>query len=231
MRGLLVSSSFGNAGRYPFHPAQLASSCREITPSRWLSRGHRAPTGERAGLDFFQVRIIHSTGSECVTLIAPETAKNRRGGLIMNLVRWDPFRELEEMSNRLNRLFERPTLRTGNGKEALTVADWVPSVDISETDTEYLIKAELPEVKKEDVKVTLQDGVLMIQGERQQEKEEKGKKFHRVERSYRSFVRSFTLPDYVDNTNVKAEFKEGILNLHLPKYERAKPKAIEVRVG
>ena len=149
----------------------------------------------------------------------------------MNLVRWDPFRELEEMSNRLNRLFERPTLRTGNGKEALTVADWVPSVDISETDTEYLIKAELPEVKKEDVKVTLQDGVLMIQGERQQEKEEKGKKFHRVERSYGSFVRSFTLPDYVDNTNVKAEFKEGILNLHLPKSERAKPKAIEVSAG
>jgi len=149
----------------------------------------------------------------------------------MNLVRWVPFRELEEMSNRLNRLFERPTLRTGNGKEALTVADWVPSVDISETDTEYLIKAELPEVKKEDVKVTLQDGVLMIQGERQQEKEEKGKKFHRVERSYGSFVRSFTLPNYVDNTNVKAEFKEGILNLHLPKSERAKPKAIEVRVG
>ena len=149
----------------------------------------------------------------------------------MNLVRWDPFRELEEMSNRLNRLFERPTLRTGNGKEALTVADWVPSVDISETDTEYLIKAELPEVKKEDVKVTVQDGVLMIQGERQQEKEEKGKKFHRVERSYGSFVRTFTLPDYVDDTRVKAEFKEGILTLHLPKSEKAKPKAIEVRVG
>jgi HSP20 family protein len=149
----------------------------------------------------------------------------------MNLVRWDPFRELEEMSNRLNRLFERPALRTGNGKETLTVADWVPSVDISETDTEYLIKAELPEVKKEDVKVTMQDGVLTIQGERRQEKEEKDKKFHRVERSYGSFVRSFTLPDYVDDTKVKAEFKEGILNLHLPKSEKAKPKAIEVRVG
>lgn len=149
----------------------------------------------------------------------------------MNLVRWDPFRELEEMSNRLNRIFHRPALRTGNGKEALTIADWVPSVDISETDTEYLIKAELPEVKKEDVKVTLQDGVLTIQGERKQEKEEKGKKFHRVERSYGSFVRSFTLPDYVDDAKVKAEFKEGILNLHLPKSEKAKPKAIEVRVG
>jgi len=149
----------------------------------------------------------------------------------MNLVRWDPFRELEEMSNRLNRIFHRPTLRTGNGKEALTIADWAPSVDISETDSEYLIKAELPEVKKEDVKVTLQDGVLTIQGDRKQEKEEQGKKFHRVERSYGSFVRSFTLPDYVDDAKVKAEFKEGILNLHLPKSEKAKPKAIDVRVG
>ena len=149
----------------------------------------------------------------------------------MNLVRWDPFRELEEMSNRLNRIFHRPARRTGNGKEALTIADWAPSVDISETDSEYLIKGELPGVKKEDVKVMLQDGVLTIQGERKQEKEEKGKKFHRVERSYGSFVRSFTLPDYVDDAKVKAEFKEGILNLHLPKSEKAKPKAIEVRVG
>ena len=149
----------------------------------------------------------------------------------MNLVRWDPFRELEEMTNRLSRLFEHPALRTGNGRETLTVADWVPSVDISETDTEYLIKAELPEVKKEDVKVTLQDGVLTIQGERKQEKEEKRKKFHRVERSYGSFVRSFTLPDYVDDTKARAEFKEGILNLHLPKSERTKPKAIEVKVA
>lgn len=149
----------------------------------------------------------------------------------MNLVRWDPFRDLEEMSNRLNRLFDRRTLRTGDGKEALMVADWAPSVDISETDTEYLIKAELPEVKKEDVKVTLEDGVLTIQGDRKQEKEEKGKKFHRVERSYGSFVRSFTLPDYVDETKVRAEFKEGVLNLHLPKSEKAKPKAIEVKVA
>lgn len=149
----------------------------------------------------------------------------------MNLVRWDPFRDLEEMSNRLNRLFDRPALRTGNGRESLTVADWVPSVDISETDTEYLIKAELPEVRKEDVKVTLEDGVLTIQGERRQEKEEKSKKFHRVERSYGSFVRCFTLPDYVDDAKVKAEYREGILNLHLPKSERAKPKAIEVKVG
>jgi HSP20 family protein len=113
----------------------------------------------------------------------------------------------------------------------MTVADWVPSVDVSETEGEYQIKAELPEVKKEDVKVTVEDGVLTIQGERKHEKEEKGKKYHRVERSYGSFVRSFTLPDLVDEEKVKAEFKDGVLNVQLPKSEKAKPKAIEVAVG
>jgi len=146
------------------------------------------------------------------------------------LMRWDPFRELEDMSDRLNRMFARPATRT-NGKETMIVADWTPSVDISETDGEYLIKAELPDVKREDVKVTLEDGVLTIQGERKQEREEKGKKYHRVERSYGSFVRSFSLPDVIDEEKVKAEFRDGVLNLHLPKSEKAKPKAIEVKVG
>ena len=149
----------------------------------------------------------------------------------MNLVRWDPFRELEDLSNRLNRVIARSSSPSTDGKETLTMADWTPSVDISETDTEYLIKAELPEVKKEDVKVTVENGVLTIQGERRQEKEEKGKKFHRIERAYGSFVRSFSIPDYVDDGKVTAEFKDGILNLHLPKSEKAKPKAIEVKVS
>jgi HSP20 family protein len=113
----------------------------------------------------------------------------------------------------------------------MVVADWVPSVDVSETDGEYQIKAEIPDVKKEDVKVTVEDGVLTIQGERKQEKEEKGKKYHRVECSYGSFVRSFTLPDLVDEGKVKAEFKDGVLNLKLPKSEKAKPKSIEVKIG
>ena len=149
----------------------------------------------------------------------------------MTLVRWDPFRELEDMSDRLNRMFSRPTLPQANGKETMVVADWVPSVDVSETEGEYQIKAEIPDVKKENVKVTLEDGVLTIQGERKQEQEEKGKKYHRVERSYGSFARSFTLPDLVDEEKVKAEFKDGVLNLLLPKSENAKPKAIEVKVG
>ena len=148
----------------------------------------------------------------------------------MTLVRWDPFRELEDMSERLNRVFSRPSLRN-SGKENLTVADWMPTVDISETEGEYLIKAELPEVRKEDVKVTVENGVLTLQGERRQEKDEKGKRFHRVERSYGSFVRSFSLPESVDENAVKAEYKEGVLNLHLPKSEKVKPKAIDVKVG
>ncbi|HET9607266.1 MAG TPA: Hsp20/alpha crystallin family protein [Edaphobacter sp.] len=148
----------------------------------------------------------------------------------MTLVRWDPFRELEDMSERLNRVFSRPSLRN-SGKENLTVADWMPTVDISETEGEYLIKAELPEVRKEDVKVTVENGVLTLQGERRQEKEEKGKRFHRVERSYGSFVRSFTLPESVDESSVKAEYKDGVLNLHLPKSEKVKPKAIDVKVA
>ena len=148
----------------------------------------------------------------------------------MTLVRWDPFRELEDMSERLNRVFSRPSLRN-SGKENLTVADWMPTVDISETEGEYLIKAELPEVRKEDVKVTVENGVLTLQGERRQEKEEKGKRFHRVERSYGSFVRSFTLPESVDESSVKAEYKDGVLNLHLPKSEKVKPKAIAVKVA
>lgn len=149
----------------------------------------------------------------------------------MNIVRWDPFRELEEMSERLNRVMGRPSTRRDNGKETLTVADWAPSVDISENGGEYFIKAELPEVNKDDVKITLEDGVLTIQGERRQEKEEKGRKYHRIERSYGTFVRSFTLPDSVDEGKVSAEFKDGILNLRLPKTEKAKPKAIEVKVA
>jgi HSP20 family protein len=152
----------------------------------------------------------------------------------MSIVRWDPFRELEEMNDRLNRMFGRSALaRTAgeHGKDAMTVFDWAPSVDVIETNEEYQIKAELPEVKKEDVKVSVDNGVLRIEGERKQEKEEKGKKFHRVERSYGSFLRTFTLPDNTDEAKVRAEFKDGILNVRLPKGAQAKAKAIEVKVA
>jgi HSP20 family protein len=155
----------------------------------------------------------------------------------MNIVtRWDPYnkelKELEEMQHRLSTLYGRAPVRKDGGKEeALTVAEWAPLVDITEDDKEYLIKAEVPEVKKEDVKVSVQDDVLTIAGERKFEKEEKDKKYHRVERAYGSFYRSFTLPDDADAQKVVAEFKDGVLKVRLPKTEKAKPKSIEVKVA
>lgn len=149
----------------------------------------------------------------------------------MNLVKWDPFKELEDVSSRLNRIFARPSLRTGPDNDMLAVADWMPSVDISETDTEYLVKGEIPGVKKEDVTVTIQDGMLTIKGERKQEKEEKGKKFHRVECSYGNFQRSFRVPEDADENGVKAEFKDGVLNVTLPKSPKEKSKSITVSVS
>lgn len=145
--------------------------------------------------------------------------------------RWDPFRELEDLQKRMSTLFGRAPLRKEGGKEDLTVAEWAPLVDIIEDDKEYLIKAELPEVKKEDVKVTVQNEVLTIAGERKFEKEEKGRKYHRVERAFGSFERSFTLPEDADGSKVTAEYKDGVLKIHLPKSERATPKSIEVKVA
>ena len=147
---------------------------------------------------------------------------------------WDPFedieKEMQELTDRFSRMFSRWPSRSSGTREALTVADWSPSVDISETDAEYLVKAEIPEVDRKDVKVTVQDRLLTIQGERKHEKEEKGKRFHRVERSYGNFMRSFGLPDGVDEEKLNAEFKEGMLLVHLPKTEKARTKAIEVKV-
>jgi HSP20 family protein len=148
------------------------------------------------------------------------------------LTRWDPVKEIEETQNRLARFFGLSPLRRGNGdKEWLTVAEWAPTVDIVEDDKEWLVKADLPEVKKEDVKVTVENGVLTITGERKFEKEEKDRKYHRIERTYGNFLRSFALPDAADGSKVNAEFKDGVLRVHLPKSDKAKPKAVEVKVS
>lgn len=145
---------------------------------------------------------------------------------------WDPFRELEEMQNRLSWMFGRAPIRRGDGgEENITVAEWAPLVDITEDDKEYLVTAELPGLKKEDVKVTVEQGVLLLQGERKFEKEEKNRRYHRVERAYGSFVRSFSVPDDAEGTKISADFKEGILRVHLPKSEHAKPKSIDVKVS
>jgi len=141
---------------------------------------------------------------------------------------WDPVRELDEFQNRLSSLFERPSMR--RGRDGGDLSSWSPAVDIIEDEKEFLVKAELPEVKKEDVHVTVENGVLTIQGERKFEKEEKNKRYHRTERSYGSFTRSFGLPEGADASKVKAEFKDGLLQIHMPKSENARPKQIQVKV-
>lgn len=148
------------------------------------------------------------------------------------LSHWDPVRELDEFQNRLATLFGRTNVPAKtDANEWLTRAEWAPLVDIVEDDKEYLIKAELPEVDKNDVKVTLERGVLTISGERKAEKEEKGKKYHRIERSYGSFVRRFALPDDADANHVSADFKNGVLHVRVQKAEEAKPRQIDVKIN
>jgi HSP20 family protein len=145
-------------------------------------------------------------------------------------LRWDPLNELEEIRNRFNRMMGRFQPRQDSERETMAVAEWVPTVDVEEDDREYVIKAEIPEVDKNDVRVTAQNGVLTIQGQRRKETKENGKKFRRIERQYGMFARSFTLPTDVDEQAIRAEFRDGILRLHLPKTEKAQSKAIEVKI-
>jgi HSP20 family protein len=150
------------------------------------------------------------------------------------LIRWNPFREMDDLQRRMPSLFDWNSLRRSAltaDDENISVAEWAPLVDIAEDEKEYLIKVELPEVQKDDVKVTVEGGTLTIAGERKAEKEEKGRKFHRVERYYGRFERSFSIPDDAEAANVKAEFKDGVLRVHLAKSEKARPKQVEVKVG
>ncbi len=148
------------------------------------------------------------------------------------LSRWDPFKELEELHNRLASIFGHAPVRHQPAREeSITVAEWTPLVDVIEDENEYVIKAELAGLTKDDVKVTVEGGTLTISGERKIEKEEKGKRFHRVERAYGSFMRSFALPDDADPAGVTAEFKDGVLKVRLPKTKVAKPRQIEVKIS
>jgi HSP20 family protein len=139
---------------------------------------------------------------------------------------------MEALQKRIDTLFNlQPSRATGGKETALTAARWAPLVDITEDEKEYLIKAELPEVQKGDVKVTVENGVLTISGERKLEKEEPNRKYHRVERAYGSFVRSFTVPEDTDDAKVTADFRDGVLSVRLIKQETARPKTIEVKVA
>lgn len=148
-----------------------------------------------------------------------------------NLTRWNPVNEFEDLINRYNRyLGVAPGNGERDGKDLFSRTDWAPAVDIKETDKAFSIEAELPGMSKDDVKVTVQDGVLSIQGERRQEEETGDRKHHRVERVYGSFIRRFTLPENVDENSIQANFRNGVLALTLTKAEPAEPKSIEVNV-
>ncbi len=150
--------------------------------------------------------------------------------LMRSLLVRDTFRELENMADRLNRLVGGSAGTRVGSQEAMARADWAPAVDVVETDTEFQILAELPGLEKEDVKLSVEDGVLAISGRREPIKEEKGTRIHRLERASGSFLRSFSVPDSVDETRVKANYRNGVLTVHLPKTEKAKPRSIEVKV-
>lgn len=146
------------------------------------------------------------------------------------LNRIDPFREIEDIERRLESLFDRTPF--GRAREdSLVRGQWWPSVDIAETDKEYVVKADLPEVNRADVKVSFREGVLEISGERKEEKEETSRRLHRTERAYGSFVRSFTLPSGAEGEKAKADFHHGVLCVKIPKSEKSAAKAIEVKVS
>ena len=145
----------------------------------------------------------------------------------MSLVRWDPFADMDRFFNRMMPAsFARwPQLSSDTGK-----TEWAPSADISETDLEYVIRASLPAVKKEDVNVTVDGGIITIKGERKQQSENKSEKFHRVESFYGSFERSFSLPENVNPDAIRCESKDGVLTVHIPKTEPQKTKAKQINV-
>lgn len=146
----------------------------------------------------------------------------------MTLIRWNPFQDLVSIQDEMNRMFDSYFARKPGGGEMMI---WNPVVDISETEEEITVAAEVPGIRKEDIKITIQDNVLTLSGEKHQEKEEKHKQYHRVERSFGSFQRSFSLPSSVSADKVKAKYKDGILVVVLPKSEESKPKEIQVSVS
>ena len=148
----------------------------------------------------------------------------------MAIVRWEPFRDLVTAQRDFDRLF-RGAFSSQLGETELSTRSWAPPVDIYETEDAIVLRAELPGVDPKEVEVRVEDNTLYLKGERKFEKEVKEQNYHRVERSYGSFARSFSLPNSIDADKVKAEFKEGLLTLTMPKREEAKPKTIKIDVS
>jgi len=147
------------------------------------------------------------------------------------MIRWEPTREMPVLRDRMDRLFNEFLGRGWGGEEGLAKGVWTPQVDVFETPENVVLKADLPEVKKEDVEISIQNNTLTVKGERKMETETKDKQVYRLERSYGTFSRSFTLPPTVDAERASAEFADGVLTLTLPRREEHKPKQIKVKVN
>jgi HSP20 family protein len=149
------------------------------------------------------------------------------------VTRWDPFQELQSWGERMSRLIgsERAPARRGNEEESLAYGTWMPPVDIVEGKDKIQLKVELPGFKENQVNLTVEDGLLTIRGERKFNRESNEENYHRIERSYGTFVRSFTLPNSVEQNRIQATFSDGILNVDMPKREETKPKQIQIKAG
>jgi HSP20 family protein len=147
---------------------------------------------------------------------------------MMNLIRWNPFGEMTAVQNRINRMFNEPYWPTGRMDDDTGMGRWNPAVDLYEKDDYFVIKAELPGVDKKDIAIDLKDRVLTLSGERSYENEVKEDSYYRRERSYGKFQRAFTLPAEVDSDKIKAEFKDGLLRIEVPKPEEQKPKQVTI---
>lgn len=147
----------------------------------------------------------------------------------MTLIKWDPFRDLLTLQDRMNRIFEDSLTKNKLYAESLTSGMWSPTVDIYETEGSIVLKAELPGLKKDDVLIEIKNHNLTIKGERKFEKDIKEENYHRIERSYGSFARTFSLPNSVDADKVAASFKDGVLEITIPKVKEVKPKQIEIQ--
>ena len=146
----------------------------------------------------------------------------------MRVIKWEPFRDVDDVFDRFFAdAFRRLPRAATEGRPGL---DWAPLADVSETEAEYLIKAELPEVRREDISLTVHDGVLTLSGERRQEKREENEKMHRIERQYGSFTRRFALPEDADEQAIRAESKDGVIMIHIPKHKVVQPQARQIQV-
>jgi len=145
----------------------------------------------------------------------------------MAIIRWEPFRDLMTLREKMNRLFEEAFITRGEEKEMVS-GTWTPSVDIYETENALILSAEVPGIEENDIEIKIENSTLTLHGERKFEKETKEENFHRIERAYGTFHRSFTLPNYIDQDKIKAEHENGILKITMPKKTEMKPRKVKV---